>query len=102
MWSGAAQDAWHLVPVKPDHSVQVLPHDDSLVVVAPTMQQILPALLFAQSMVSEHCQSIEPVTGHAVPAATHVDGIDEPDGVSQQCSPAAQLSLAASAAWKGQ
>jgi hypothetical protein len=100
---GAGHEVAHFVPVKPVHSAQVFPHEVS-VVGLPVPQQIGPADPEAvQSMASSHCQSIEPVTGHAVPAASHVDGELEPSGVSQQCSPAAQVTfLPPSAALKGQ
>ena len=94
----------HLVPVKLFHSVQEFPQDDSVVVVAPTMQQIEPAppsWNAVQSIASEHCQSTSPL-GQAVPAGWQDEGPAEADGDSQQCSPAAQLSLPASAGRKGQ
>jgi hypothetical protein len=92
-----------LVPVKPVHSAHVTPHEVS-VVGLPVPQQIGPADPVAvQSTASSHCQSMEPVTGHALPAASQVEGELEPSGVSQQCWPAAQVTfLPPSTALKGQ
>lgn len=85
-------DVMHRVPVKPFHSVHVFPHELTLVVVPITQQTGPPASKEVQSTAAVHCQSIV-FAGHAVPASTQVDGVVEPDGVSQQCWPAAQLPL---------
>jgi hypothetical protein len=100
---GAAHEAAHFVPVKPVHSGHVTPHDVS-VVGEPVPQQMGPAAPVAvQSMASSHCQSTEPVTGHAVPIGSHVDGVPADSGVSQQCWPAAHVTaLPASPVLKGQ
>jgi hypothetical protein len=89
---GAGHEAAHVVPVKPVHSAQVTPHELA-VVGEPVPQQTGPAELVAQSMASRHCQSTEPVTGHAVPIATQVDSAEDPSGVSQQCWPAVHVML---------
>jgi hypothetical protein len=82
---GFGQEVAHVVPVKPVHSVHVLPHELTDIG-EPLPQQTGPAApLTVQSIASSHCQSIEPVTGQAVPMATQVDGEEEPEGDSQQC-----------------
>jgi hypothetical protein len=88
---GAGHEVAHLVPVKPVHSGQVTPHAVSLVGL-PVPQQMGPALPAAvQSMASSHCQSMEPLTGHAVPIGSQVEGVFADSGVSQQCCPAVQV-----------
>jgi hypothetical protein len=100
---GAGHVVAHFVPVKPVHSGQVTPHEVS-VVGEPVPQQIGPAEPAAvQSVASSHCQSMDPVTGHGVPAGSQVDGVLADVGVSQQCWPAAQVTFfPPSAALNGQ
>jgi hypothetical protein len=83
----------HLVPVNPVHSVHEFPQDVTVIGVAVTQQTGPPASAAVQSDGSSHCQSTEFATGHAVPAGSHVEGVVEPDGTSQQCWPAAQVTL---------
>ena len=75
----------HFVPVNPLHSVQPASQDVTVIWVAPTTQHTAPPpSKFAQSAGCRHSQSMVP-DAQAVPADWHVDGIDAPCGVSQQC-----------------
>jgi len=80
----------HFVPVNPVHSVHAFAPHVTVVVVAVMQQTGPPPSKAVQSIASLHSQSIDPV-GHAVPAATQVDGGPEAEDASQQCWPAAQL-----------
>lgn len=91
---GDGQLVAQVVPVNAVHSGHVTPQDVA-VVGMPWPQQMGPAEPApAQSMASSHCQTIDIATGHAVPAATHVDALVEPTGTSQHCSPAAHVWVA--------
>jgi hypothetical protein len=100
---GAGHDAMHLVPVKLFHSGQVTPQWVAVVAVPVPQQTGVPASRDVQSIGASHCQSTEPVTGHAVPIASHVEGVEDPTGTSQQCWPGLHvMGLPASSALKGQ
>ncbi len=89
---GDGHDAAQTVPVKAVHSGHVMPQWVA-VVGLPVPQHTGPAAAPTQSMASRHCQSTEPVTGHAVPAGSQVEGDVAPSGTSQQCWPAAHVTL---------
>jgi hypothetical protein len=88
---GAAHVVAHAVPPKPVHSAHVTPHEVAVVGAVAVPQQIGPPVAPTQSMASSHCQLMEPVTGHAVPAGTHVEGVPAVEGVSQHVWPAAHV-----------